>query len=208
MNVPCANKKLWLYPSPLSCRVCQASRWLPARVHNARRSGRMVHTLSICLPTKDDTPVTPHRGPCSARTHGKRRKKAQINTPTMEESEAPPQPRLFKKQSDSSSTTRGWYSSSERSSSSPQWDSSIESDRSQASVAESERSSYYELRTTTPDSYEDETSQESMPQGQIDTQPVGTASIRAERAYPWRRYVKRKVQDSTEEEKILHFQEN
>ncbi len=37
---------------------------------------------------------------------------------------------------------------------------------------------------------------------------MGTASIRAQRAYPWRRYVKRQVQDTTEEEKeFLHFQE-
>jgi hypothetical protein len=139
---------------------------------------------------------------------GKRRKKAQLNTPTMEDSEAPTSTSFFKEQSDSSSTTRGWSSSSERSSSSPQSDSSIESDRSQTSRAESERSSFYELSTTTPESCEDESSQESAPLGEIDTQPVGPASIRAQRAYPWRRYVKRQVQDTTEEKReFLRFQE-
>jgi hypothetical protein len=83
----------------------------------------------------------------------------------------------------------------------PQSDSSIESDRSQASRAESERSSFYKLSTTTPESYEYESSQESAPLGEIDTQPIGPAIIRSQRAYPWRRYVQRQVQDTTEEEK-------
>jgi hypothetical protein len=87
-------------------------------------------------------------------------------------------------------------------------DISIESDRSQASLDESERSSFYELSTTTPESCEDESSRESAPLGKIDTQPIGPASIRAQRAYAWRRYVKRQVHDTTEEEReFLHFQE-
>jgi hypothetical protein len=39
--------------------------------------------------------------------HGKRRKKAQINTPTMEELEAPTSTSFLKEQTDSSSATRG-----------------------------------------------------------------------------------------------------
>jgi hypothetical protein len=70
-----------------------------------------------------------------------------------------------------------------------------------ASLAESERSSFYELSTTTRESCEDESSQESAPLRKIDTQPVGPASVRAQRAFPWRRYVNRQVQDTTEEEK-------
>jgi hypothetical protein len=55
------------------------------------------------------------------------------------------------------------------------------------------------LRTqyTTPESYEDDYSQESAPLWEIDTQPVGPASILAQRAYPWRRYVQRQVRPYT-----------
>jgi hypothetical protein len=85
----------------------------------------------------------------------------------------------------------------------------MESDRSQSSLAESELSSFYELSITTPESCEDESSQESAPLGEMDTQLVGPESIRAQRAFPWRRYVKRQVQETTEEKKeFLHFQEN
>ncbi len=90
----------------------------------------------------------------------------------------------------------------------PQSDSSVGSDCSRISLAESDRSSFYELSTTTPESCADESSHKSSPLGEIDTQPVGPASIRAQRAFPWRRYVKRQAQDNTEEEKdFLRFQE-
>ncbi len=120
-------KKEWVLTMglPEDCTLCQqntcrytphqyhaacvkASRWLPARVHSASRSGRMEHTLSSCLPTNDDNPVTPRRWPRSANANEKRRKKAQINTITMDESEAPILTSFFKKKhSDSIRTTRG-----------------------------------------------------------------------------------------------------
>ncbi len=158
----------------------------------------MVH-LSSCLPTKDDTPVTPRRGPRSAIAHGKRRKRAQINTPTMEESEAPNSTSFFKKNQIPVVQPEDGLPRQ------PSW--TVLSSRIVPRLRLPNQNAP-RFTNSVPESYEDESSQESAPLGEIDTQPVGPAIFRAQRAYPWRMYVERQVQDTTEEEKeFLRFQE-
>ncbi len=96
-TVPCVNKQICGYtPHPCHAACVKASRWLPARVHNARRSGRMVHTLSSCLPTQDDTPVTPRRGPRSAMAQGKGAKRGSSTPQPWKSQKPPPQPYFSK----------------------------------------------------------------------------------------------------------------
>jgi hypothetical protein len=149
-----------------------ATTWLSARHHNARRQRcHRICTMMSAIPIQEDlTPVTTRRGPrtAMAKENGKGKP---IYTPHVEESEAPTSTSFYKGESDSSKDTRGWSSSSE-------W--------SHHTIFSSDPSSFYELSTTTPESVEGISSTESAISEEIDTRPIGPASIRSQRAHSWK----------------------
>ena len=153
--------------------------WLSARHHNARRQRcHRVCTLMSAIPVQEDlTPVTPRRGPRTAMAKEKRKRKANLHTPHVEDSEAPTSTSFYKGESDSSKDTRGWSSSSE-------W--------SRHTIFSSDPSSLFELSTTTPESMEENSSTESRTSEEIDTRPIGPASIRSNRAHSWKKFMRRK----------------
>ena len=106
-----------------------------------------------------------------------RKRKANLHTPHVEESEAPTSTSFYKGESDGSKDTRGWSSSSE-------W--------SRHTIFSSDPSSFYELSTTTPESVEGSSSSDSLVSEEIDTRPIGPASIRSHRAHSWKKFMRRK----------------
>ena len=130
------------------------------------------------LPIQEDlTPVTPRRGPRTAMAKEKRKRKANLHTPQIEISEAPTSTSFYRGESDSSRDTRGWSSSSE-------W--------SHHTIFSSDPSYLFELSTTTPESMEGNSSTDSMTSEEIDTRPIGPASIRSHRAHSWKKFMTRK----------------
>ena len=107
----------------------------------------------------------------------KRKRKANLHTPHVEDSEAPTSTSFYKGESDSSKDTRGWSSSSE-------W--------SHHTIFSSDPSSLFELSTTTPESMEENSSTDSVTSEEIDTRPIGPASIRSQRAHSWKKFMRRK----------------
>jgi hypothetical protein len=130
------------------------------------------------LPIQEDlTLVKPGRGPRTAMAKEKRKSKANLHTPQVEDSEAPTSTSFYRGESDSGEDTRGWSSSSE-------W--------SHNTLLSSDPSSFFELSTTTPESLEGSSSSDSLASEKIDTRPIGPASIRSQRAHSWKKFMRRK----------------
>jgi hypothetical protein len=112
-------------------------------------------------------------------SHGKRKteEESQPKYPQIEESEEPTSTSFFKGESDNSKDTRVWSSSSE-------W--------SHNTLFSSDPSSFYELSTTTPESVKGSSSTDFLVSKEIDTHPIGPASIRSKRAHSLKKFMRRK----------------
>jgi hypothetical protein len=147
------------------------------------------------LPIQEDlNPVTPRQGPRTAMAKEKRKRKAKLHTPHVEESEAPTSTSFYKGDSESSKDTRGWSSSSE-------W--------SHNTLFSSDPSSFYELSTTTLESVRGILTTDSLVSKEIDTRPIGPASIRSHMAHSWKKFMRRKTDSrDTENPEEIASREN